>query len=98
MKRLEEFQKAIGNDPLLKEVIKYAVQLEEELEYLRSLPQIKVHPKDKTRQKATPAAKLYKEKLQQYTNIIRLLMRATDTDEQETDSPLRRWLNEHIDK
>lgn len=72
--------------------------LEDQLDELRELPKIKVHPSDPTKQKTTPAAKLYKEYLQQYTNIVRILMKATGIDENEEESPLRRWMNEHIDK
>lgn len=70
--------------------------LEKNLTEVKKLPFIKVHPNDPSRQKATPAAKQYKELLQQYTNIIRLLMRATGTDESDEESPLRRWMNEHF--
>jgi hypothetical protein len=72
------------------------VYLEEQLDELRELPKIKIHPTDKTKQKTTPAAKLYKEYLQQYTNIVRILMKATGVDESEEESPLRKWMNEHI--
>ena len=84
-----------GNDPLLKPTILEMVHLEEELETLRQLPKLRVHPKDPTRQKPTTAAKLYKEYLQQYTNIVRILMKATGTGEQEEESPLRQWVRKH---
>ena len=86
-----------GNDPLLKPTILEMVHLEEELETLRQLPKLRVHPKDPTRQKPTTAAKLYKEYLQQYTNIVRILMKATGTGETEEESPLRKWMNSHVD-
>ena len=95
MKREEELLDLIDHDKLLIPLVIDAVNLEEELSYLRNLPKIKVHPKDKTKQKATPAAKLYKECLQQYTNIIRILMKATGTDIEDEESPLRRWFNDH---
>ena len=62
-------------------------------EELKKLPFIKVHPKDSTKQKATTAQKQYKELLQQYVNIIRVLIRATGTDESDDESPLRKWVN-----
>ena len=83
MSRYEELMSMTGNDPLLKPTILEMVHLEEELETLRQLPKLRVHPKDPTRQKPTTAAKLYKEYLQQYTNIVRILMKATGTGEQE---------------
>ena len=95
--REKELLSLIDHDKLLIPLVSDMVNLEEQLEYLRTLPMIKVHPKDPTKQKATPAAKLYKESLQQYTNILRILMRATGTDVDDEESPLRKWFNEHMD-
>ena len=95
--REKELLSLINHDKLLIPMISDMIALEEELTYLRQLPKIKVHPKDPTKQKATPAAKLYKESLQQYTNIVRILMRATGTDMEDEESPLRRWFNEHME-
>ena len=95
--REKELLSLINHDKLLIPMISDMIALEEELKYLRQLPKIKVHPKDPTKQKATPAAKLYKEALQQYTNIVRILMRATGTDMEDEESPLRRWFNEHME-
>lgn len=98
MKREEELLDLIDHDKLLVPLVIDAVNLEDELSCLRKLPKIKVHPKDKTKQKATPAAKLYKEALQQYTNIIRILMRATGTDMEDEESPLRKWFRENAEE
>lgn len=99
MSRRDELIAHVGEDILLVPLINDMVDLEEQLDYLRTLPKIKVHPKDKTKQKATPAAKLYKECLQQYTNIIRILMRVTGEDFDDAEaSPLRKWFNEHNDR
>ena len=95
--REKELLSLINHDKLLIPMISDMIALEEELTYLRQLPKIKVHPKDPTKQKATPAAKLYKESLQQYTKIVRILMRATGTDMEDEESPLRRWFNEHME-
>ena len=95
MNRKKELLNLIDQDPLLTPLIDDMLELEMELDYLRKLPKIKVHPSDPSKQKATPAAKLYKESLQQYTNIIRILMRATGTDLDDEESPLRKWFNEH---
>ena len=95
--REKELLSLIDHDKLLIPLVSDMVTLEEQLEYLRTLPKIKVHPKDPTKQNATPAAKLYKESLQQYTNILRILMRATGTDVDDEESPLRKWFNEHMD-
>lgn len=97
MSRKDELLKVIENDSTLVPLIDEIVYLEEQLDYLRGLPKIKVHPKDPMKQKATPAAKLYKEMLQQYTNIIRILLKATGTDMDDEESPLRKWVKQHAD-
>lgn len=94
--RKEQLINLIDNDVTLMPLIDEVLFLEKNLTEVKKLPFIKVHPNDPSRQKATPAAKQYKELLQQYTNIIRLLMRATGTDESDEESPLRRWMNEHF--
>lgn len=96
MTRKEELLKVIENDPTLVPLIDDVVFLEERLEELKKLPFIKVHPEDPTKQKATPAQKQYKELLQQYVNIIRVLIRATGTDESDEESPLRKWVKQHV--
>lgn len=95
--RKKELLSLIEHDQLLTPLVDDMVELEEQLEYLRTLPKIKVHPKDPTKQKATPAAKLYKECLQQYTNIIRILMHSAGTDTEDEESPLRKWFSSHVD-
>ena len=95
MNRKEELLKAIEGNDILIPVIEDIVFLEKELDELRKLPQIIVHPDDPTRQKATPAAKMYKEKIQQYSLLIKILLKATGADEVEEDSPLRKWINEN---
>jgi hypothetical protein len=71
------------------------VFLESELIKLRACPMIKVDPNDPTRQKATPAAKLYKEFLQQYTNCVKVVAHAVGDDGMEEESPLRAWCKAH---
>jgi hypothetical protein len=98
LSRKKELLKLLNNDTAYAHLVTEMVYLEEQLDELRALPKIKVHPTDKTKQKTTPAAKLYKEYLQQYTNIVRILMKATGADEADEDSPLRLWMNERINK
>ena len=95
MSRREELAAIVGEDATTTRLIDEAVELEEELERLRKLPKIKVDPDNPERQKTTPAAKLYKEMLQQYTNIMKVLMHASGRDEAEEDSPLRDWMRKH---
>ena len=74
-------------------LVQKAVLLEQRLEYLETLPYIKINPKDPTQQKMLPAFKQYKELLQQYNNSLKLLFRISGDDaEAEGESPLRAWL------
>ncbi len=96
MDRKKELLDLIKNDSSLVPLIDEVVYLEEQLDYLRSLPKIKVHPKDPSKQKPTPAAKMYKEFLQQYINAIKVLLKATGVENENEESPLRRWMNERL--
>ena len=96
--RKKELLKLVNNDIVLTKAIEEMVILEKRLDYLKSLPFIKVHPNDFTKQKATPASKLYRELLQQYTTLVRIMMRATGTDEHDEESPLRKWFRENMEE
>lgn len=98
MNRKQELLKVIENDITLIPLIDEMVFLEERIDELKKLPFIVVHPKDPQKQKATPAAKQYKELLQQYTNVVKILLRATGTDEADEESLLRKWMKTHVDK
>lgn len=66
--------------------------LEDQLDSLRKLPHLKIHPEHPEIQKRTEAGKLYKEYLQQYNNIVKTLnsvLLKTDVDNE--DSPLRAY-------
>lgn len=99
MTRKEELLKIINkagsqNDIKAEQLIDEIVFIEKQLRELKKLPFISVHPKNPALQKATPAAKLYKEMMQQYNNSLRLLFRLSgdingDTEE---ESPLRLWV------
>ena len=67
-KDVDENQKKLV-DRLLDEV----VHIENELDMLKGLPPIRVHPKDPSKQEMTPAGKLYKDMTAQYMNAIRIL-------------------------
>lgn len=71
--------------------------LEKQLTELKKLPFIKVHPTNPELQKTTPAAKQYKELLQQYTNIMKVLSRSAGMDVDDEESPLRKWVKNHVD-
>lgn len=97
MSRREELLKILENvDESKKTVvipmIDDIVFLEGKLENLRKLPFIKIHPTNPDMQKLTPAAKQYKELLQQYNNCIKILVSTVSKGELEEDSPLRAYL------
>lgn len=97
MNRKEQLLEIVGDDIKGSQLVDEIVFIEEQLVYLKTLPFIKIHPKDPTKQKTTPAAKQYKELLQQYNNSLRLLVKITGADaETEEESPLRRWMNERF--
>lgn len=93
--RKQELIEYIG-DRTLEPLIDDFVFIERQLAELKKLPFIRVHPKDPSRQKTTPAAKQYKELLQQYTNIAKILLRVSGADEADQESPLRKWINERL--
>lgn len=66
--------------------------IEENLRELKKHPFIAINPKNPAQQKSTPAAKLYKELLQQYNNSLKLLFRLTGDAGTEEESPLRKWV------
>ena len=74
-------------EPLIDDI----VFLEETLYALKRLPFIRVSDKDSNRQKATPAAKQYKELLQQYNNSLKVLRSAMNKADGEEESELRKW-------
>lgn len=102
MTRKEELLNIIPEESvdLVKNTIDEIVFLEAQLIELKELPFIKVHPEYPELQKSTPAAKMYKELLQQYNNCIKLVEsiiyrdKKLNSDEAE-ESPLRKWFREN---
>ena len=95
MTRKEEILEAVKNDKTLLPLIDDMVYLERQLDQLRALPKIKVDPENDQRQKATPAAKMYKEYLQQYVNVVKVIQKAAGADGEGDDSPLSKWMRTH---
>ena len=97
MDRREEIRKLVKktNADVVYPMIDKMLFLESELEKLERLPMIRVDENNPERQKATPAAKLYKEFLQQYTNCVKVIARAIGNDGNEEESPLRAWAKLH---
>ena len=105
MSRREELIKIIPEDSLelVNSVIDDVVFLEGRLEELKKLPFIQVHPQDASKQRSTPAAKQYKEFLQQYINCIKMIEYVIYKDkrlegDQVEDSPLRKWFKENANQ
>lgn len=70
------------------------VFLETQLFEIKKLPMIKVHPKNPSLVKPTPASKLYKEFLQQYNNTVKNICSMLRKDDQKEESPLRLYMKE----
>ena len=102
MSRKEELLKYVGDDlnELLTNMVEEMLFLESKLTELKQYPFLQVHPKDPSVQRATPAAKQYKEFLQQYNNCLKIIEsiiykdKRADADEVE-ESPLRKWFKEN---
>lgn len=87
-----------GDAKLLGPAVEEFVYMEGQLTRLRGLPFIRVNPKNPSQQKATPAARLYKEMLQQYSNVLKILQRAAGDGPDEEESPLRAWARTQLEK
>ena len=91
-KDVDESEKRLV-DHLIDECIYY----EEQMEDLKKLPFINVHPKKPSLQKMTPAAKLYKEYATSYMNAIRILLNILRKVESSAQDDLMRRLKEFTD-
>lgn len=98
MNRKEELMKVVNksNETIAEPLIDKILFLENQLESLEKLPMIKVNPDNPERQKSTPASKLYKEFLQQYVNVIKVLLRQTGDEMNVESSALEKWCKERM--
>ena len=101
MSRRDELVKIVPDESLdlVSSVIDDILFLEARLEELKKLPFIEINVKNPMKQRATPAAKQYKEFLQQYINCIKVIESVIYRDkrlegEEAEESPLRKWFNE----
>lgn len=92
------FDKVENSKDIILPLIDDVVFLEQRLDELRQLPFIRINDKDPRFQKATPAAKQYKELLQQYSNCIKILSGILRKDSPEEESPLRAYLKARKEK
>lgn len=95
---LQIFDQVEDTKGIILPMIEDVVFLEEHLQELRKLPFIKVHPTYPEIQKATPAAKQYKEMLQQYNNCVKILTSILRKDAPEEESPLRAFISARKEK
>ena len=104
MARRDELLAIVPDDAmeLVTSVIDDVIFLEERLDELKKLPFIEVNSKNTMKQRSTPAAKQYKEFLQQYINCIKMIEgiiyrdKRLEGDEVE-ESPLRQWFRENAE-
>lgn len=68
--------------------------METRLASLRELPHIKVHPKDPSKQRITPAGKQYKEVMQSYLNAMKVIISALNKTETSAADELLKKLEE----
>lgn len=88
----------LGDAPDVREIlrptIKELVYLEGKLAELRELPFLRVNPANPAQQKVTPAAKQYKELLQQYNNCTKLVLVAVQRIPHSDSTPLADFLEQ----
>lgn len=95
MGRKEQLLKLVEEDQeIIYELVDDILFLENNLDNLKKYPFIRINPNNPELQKATPAAKQYKELLQQYTNCIKLFSSFCKDGVNDQDSPLREWFRE----
>ena len=105
MNRLDQLAEIVPEESreLVSDVLEQVIFLEGKLDELKKLPFIQVDKKNPMRQRNTPAAKLYKEFLQQYINCVKLLESIIYRDkrlegEEAEESPLRKWYKENVNQ
>lgn len=98
MERKEELLKLVNdsNRTTVLPLIDKMLFLESQLEQLEKLPMIKVNPENPMQQKSTPASKLYKEFLQQYTNVVKVISHMVGVENDQEESPLRKWVSTRL--
>lgn len=96
-KQLDEIFKNVEDEEkqLVDKLINEVIFLEDQMEQLKALPFISVHPEKPNLQKVTPAAKLYKECSQSYMNAIRILLSILHKVESSAQDELLKMLEEY---
>lgn len=99
--RREEFDEICENLDaetlkLVAPLIDHLIFIEKQLAELIKLPFIVTKPGDKTKQRATPAAKQYKELQQTYINALKLINSVLGIEGETVESPLRAYMEKRI--
>ena len=102
MSRRDDLLNLVPEDSveLIKDIVDQIVFLEGKMTELKKLPFIEVNSKDASKQRYTPASKMYKEFLQQYINCIKVIEGVIYRDKrlegnEVEESPLREWFRNH---
>lgn len=92
-KQLDEIFKDIDPNErtLVDNLIDDVVFMEHQMNELKKLPFIRVHPSDPSKQEATKASKQYKDLSQSYMNAIKILCSLLSKEEGGDDTPLREY-------
>lgn len=83
----------IGKKTIALNLIGEMVYLEDEIEKVKKLPFLRIHPERPDLQKSTPASRLYHTYVTEYLNIVRILVTMSKKGDDELESPLRSFLN-----
>lgn len=96
-KQLDEIFKNVDDEQkqLVDNLIEEVIFLEQQMQELKALPFISVHPEKPNLQKVTPAAKLYKECSQSYMNAIRILLSILHKVESSAQDELLKMLEDY---
>lgn len=97
LSRLKDIFKNVDEDKaaLIAPLLPQVVYMETRLEELQRLPQLRIHPKNPTRQEITAAGKQYKETMQAYLNAIKVLQMTLGRYSVEAEDAFDEWLNEN---
>lgn len=95
-KEIAEICKNLDDDilKLITPLIDELIFLEEQLDYLKTLPFILVKEGDPTKQKVTPAYKQYKDLSQTYINALKVINSTLGIESDTVESPLRLYMEE----
>lgn len=81
---------------LVSRMIDEVIFLEEQMTQLKALPFVNVNPKNPAQQKVTPAARIYKDCMSQYSNAIRILLNVLRKVETSAQDELMKRLEEFM--